>query len=178
MKKQLKLWYWRNIGCKMLGHRLLHSPAFCTRCHITAGYYPVEYIKKSRDKRWPELSAEDQDKVLKGIKIDPKPVEYYKKEFLWITETEMEVQKWLQIVEDDYILVMPDFDDRPHADISAEEAKELIKLDKEVKLDLAYINCPCKPKINWEGEKPIIIHNSFIDQKRVDESMGSLSTGA
>lgn len=69
-------------------------------------------------------------------------------------------QKWLRLDADDgWQVVIPDFDSKPHANVKIEEGR----------MELAWIDCPCKPKINI-GDK-MVVHNSFIDMAKIDESM-------
>jgi len=68
-------------------------------------------------------------------------------------------QKWLRLDADDgWQVVIPDFDSEPHSNDT-----------KKTKKELAWISCPCKPKVNILDK--IIVHNSFIDQKRILDSM-------
>lgn len=72
-------------------------------------------------------------------------------------------QKWLRLDGDDeWQVVIPDFDSKPHAN----------KLIKKGKMELAWLDCPCKPKIDI-GNK-IIVHNSFIDMAKIDESINKM----
>lgn len=76
-----------------------------------------------------------------------------------------EKQKWLRLDGDEgWQIVIPDIDIKPHS----------LTASKTEQNDLAWENCPCKPKINF-GDK-IIVHNSFEDEKRIEESMSLLST--
>lgn len=69
-------------------------------------------------------------------------------------------QKWLVLEEDDgWNIIIPDFDSKPHA----------TKFINPTKAELAGIECPCKPKINYLDKQ--IIHNSFIDEERINESI-------
>ena len=71
-----------------------------------------------------------------------------------------EKQKWLRLdVDDGWQIVVPNFDNKPHA----------IILEGQTKAELADANCPCKPKIDWIDK--IIIHNSFIDKEKIDKSL-------
>ena len=72
----------------------------------------------------------------------------------------MEKQKWHTIEEEDHIAVLPDTDIRPHAAISLEKSEELKKVEGS-EVEAADMNCPCKPRVDWSGRKPIVIHNSF-----------------
>lgn len=71
-------------------------------------------------------------------------------------------QRWLKIDGNDgWIIVVPDFDDKPHS------------LDTiNNKNELAMENCPCKPDINFIDK--ILVHKSFIDNNRINESLNKL----
>lgn len=71
----------------------------------------------------------------------------------------MEKQRWLNLQENGWQIVIPDFDTKPHAN----------KLIKKGKMEVAGFDCPCKPKIAMQER--IIIHNSFIDEERISKSM-------
>lgn len=73
-----------------------------------------------------------------------------------------EKQKWLIFDEESCVIIVPNFDSKPHGQTK----------DTDGKLLLAGFDCPCKPKMSWNGEKPMIIHNSFFDKERIDKSMG------
>lgn len=68
-------------------------------------------------------------------------------------------------MEDDWgwQIVIPNFDIRPHSTDPNPSRKEL-----------AYLDCPCKPKINFLEKT--IVHNSFIEIDAIEESMKRLST--
>lgn len=75
-----------------------------------------------------------------------------------------EKQKWLRIdVEDGWQVIIPDFDSKPHANIKIKEAE----------MELAWLDCPCKPKIDVGDQ--IIVHNSFIDMERINKSMDAFN---
>ena len=76
-------------------------------------------------------------------------------------------QKWLRLdLDDGWQAVVPDTDIKPHGiPTGKKEAK-----GKEV--ELAGMDCPCKPKVDV-GEK-IIIHNSFEDMERITQSVDAL----
>lgn len=72
-------------------------------------------------------------------------------------------QKWLVIEgQDDWQIIIPDFDSKPHADMTK-------KPKRSGKREVAWLNCPCNPEIDYLSKR--IIHNSFIDKARIDESM-------
>lgn len=56
-------------------------------------------------------------------------------------------------------MVLPETDSKPHG--FPEGGTEA---------DLAWLDCPCKPKVNALDK--MIVHNSFIDQERIDKAMG------
>lgn len=66
--------------------------------------------------------------------------------------------KWCVLEDDDVFHVVPDFDSKPHGFPVNGMAK------------LSDFDCPCKPKVMMCTYKPIIFHNSFIDQKKIDEA--------
>lgn len=69
-------------------------------------------------------------------------------------------QRWLRLDGDDsWQIVIPDSDIKPHS-VDPHPTKK----------EIAGIDCPCKPKIDFLNK--IIVHNSFEDMKRIDESMG------
>ena len=39
--------FWRNVGCKIFGHRFIYSPEFCQRCCLSCGYY-IQHISSFR----------------------------------------------------------------------------------------------------------------------------------
>jgi len=68
-------------------------------------------------------------------------------------------QKWLTLEADDgWQMIVPDYDSNPHSTDTHKTSKQVAGLD-----------CPCKPKVNSADK--VIIHNSFIDEKRISESM-------
>lgn len=73
-------------------------------------------------------------------------------------------QKWLVLKENGWVIVITDFDSKPHGFIKKNRNKGY----------LAGLDCPCKPEIDWLSQT--IIHNSFIDSERVEEAMKKLST--
>lgn len=70
-------------------------------------------------------------------------------------------QKWLRLEENGWHIVIPEADSKPHG-----FPKD--KLDAE----LAWQDCPCKPKINYLEKT--IAHNSFIDEERIEQSLTTL----
>jgi len=71
-----------------------------------------------------------------------------------------EKQKWLVLDGDDgWLIIIPNFDILPHSTTAKKDGEN----------DLAWLDCPCKPKVNV-GDK-IIVHNSFKDAKRIEESL-------
>lgn len=76
-------------------------------------------------------------------------------------------QKWIVAEEDDYVHVVPDWDMRPHASVLTPIME---------KFELSGEDCDCKPEVRLhdkKGEfiKPMIVHNSFLQQKKVNESL-------
>lgn len=69
-------------------------------------------------------------------------------------------QKWLTLDDEECVHVVPDFDSKPHGFPKGKGKAVLSDMD-----------CPCKPKIDFSGSKPIIVHNSFIDQEAIEKSM-------
>lgn len=74
---------------------------------------------------------------------------------------------WITIEDDDCIVVMPETDSKPHG---------VPKRKNQRKVDLAWMDCPCKPRLSTgtrEGafEKPMIIHNSFEEDAIIDQAM-------
>ena len=76
----------------------------------------------------------------------------------------MKKQKWLLLKYNGWHIVVPNFDIEPHGNIKKGKRNG----------DLAGMNCPCKPRVDWENQ--IIIHESFIHMKKVDGSMKKLFT--
>jgi hypothetical protein len=71
-------------------------------------------------------------------------------------------QKWLRIEEDNWTVIIPDFDSKPH---SADTTKRKKK-------GLAWLNCPCEPTVQYLVQ--VIIHNSFIDLEKIEKSVNKL----
>jgi hypothetical protein len=70
-----------------------------------------------------------------------------------------ERSKWLVIEENGWRIIIPDFDSKPHStDVTDSTDKKL-----------AWLDCPCKPKIDWQSG--MIIHNSFFDKEIIEKSM-------
>lgn len=77
----------------------------------------------------------------------------------------MERGQWLVEETDDFMIVIPEIDARPHG----------IKVS-ETEYDASGTECDCSPKVmagtaDALYEKPIVIHSSFDDQDRVLQSM-------
>lgn len=71
-------------------------------------------------------------------------------------------QKWLVIdTEKGWKLILPDPDILPHS----------LELEGN-KREVAGIECPCAPKIDYINQ--LIIHNSFYDKKRIEESINNI----
>lgn len=74
-----------------------------------------------------------------------------------------EQQKWLILEsDDDWQIIMPDVDIQPHSTDNSNSKKK----------DVAYIDCPCLPKIDYLNK--IIIHNSFRDSVLIDKSLENI----
>lgn len=77
------------------------------------------------------------------------------------------LHKWLLLQDKDEPVshIVPDFDSKPHG----------IPKGKN-KILLADIDCPCKPKLSIDKYgKTLIIHNSFIDQERINKSLNTFN---
>ena len=73
---------------------------------------------------------------------------------------DLELPKWLLLEDDENYIVMPEFDNRPHS------------VGKGKKRELAYMNCPCEPKLCLaDDDKWMIIHNCFITRDLINEEM-------
>lgn len=78
-------------------------------------------------------------------------------------------QRWLVIEDEGWDVIIPDFDDQPHGHI----------VDGETKCDLAWSDCPCKPRFLTSDKdgmyaRPKIIHNSFRDMNAIILAMNKL----
>lgn len=73
-----------------------------------------------------------------------------------------EKQKWLVYTEEEtgYIHIVPDTDIAPHG-----------YPNKENKAELEDFMCPCKPQVKNDDGIITIIHNSFEDAQRIEESI-------
>lgn len=68
-------------------------------------------------------------------------------------------QKWLRLDGDDgWQIIIPDWDEQAHSSSSRGKKRQL-----------AYMQCPCRPKINALDK--IIVHNSFLDTRKIDEAL-------
>lgn len=74
-----------------------------------------------------------------------------------------ERSKWLVLDDDEVIHVIPERDTKPHG----------IKKGSELKIELADINCPCNPQIDFSGKKVLVIHNSFEVKDYLDKLLQS-----
>ena len=69
----------------------------------------------------------------------------------------MKKQKWLVLKDDNnWNIIIPDFDILPHSTDK-----------KSRKRNLAYLDCPCKPEIDYLNQQ--IIHNSFEQIEKLKE---------
>jgi hypothetical protein len=69
-----------------------------------------------------------------------------------------ERSKWLVLEDEEVIHVIPESDIKPHG----------IRKTDELKVEVADINCPCHPEIDFTSKKIRIIHNSFEDIEYLD----------
>lgn len=77
----------------------------------------------------------------------------------------MEQKKNWTVLEDKNVIhVLPNMDIKPHG--FSKDGKSAVVSD---------FDCPCKPKINASGKKPLIVHNSFEDMKKIDDSINNLT---
>jgi hypothetical protein len=74
-----------------------------------------------------------------------------------------EDQVWKLYHEDNYILIIPDPDIKPHTDQAVD--------DDVGEYELGWLNCPCKPKMEFDGHTYTVIHNSFLNQERLEMSL-------
>lgn len=77
-----------------------------------------------------------------------------------LPQTKMDKQRSKWLVLDDYrvVHVLPETDTKPHG----------IRKGEELSVELADLNCPCKPKIDMSGKKTLVVHNSFEEQDYLD----------
>ena len=66
-------------------------------------------------------------------------------------------QKWLVLDDCSWKIVVPEIDVKPHS------------FPERLTTPLAAATCPCKPKISWREK--IIVHNSFMDEMRMNSSL-------
>lgn len=72
----------------------------------------------------------------------------------------LELPKWVLLEDDENYIVMPEFDNKSHS------------VGKGKKRQLAYMDCPCKPKLSLaDDNKWMIIHNCFLLKDIVDKEM-------
>lgn len=72
-----------------------------------------------------------------------------------------EKQKWLRLDADDgWQIIVPDIDSKPHI------SKKTSINNGE--LEIGWMDCECNPKVN--AFTKMIIHNSFIDKERINQS--------
>ena len=86
-------------------------------------------------------------------------------------------QEWLFIELDEFAIIIPSSDEKIHGFLKKKGQKQLTITDKNC------TKCPCGPSIELgvveDGEfneyrKPLIVHNSFLDTKRLSRQMKSL----
>lgn len=58
--------------------------------------------------------------------------------------------EWLVLEDDSCIHVIPETDIKPHGFSEDGKSAEVSDMD-----------CPCKPRVDFGGRKPMIVHNSF-----------------
>ena len=76
---------------------------------------------------------------------------------------EEDKQEWLTIeLGDGWKAIVPELDIEPHGFMTISEKGDI---------ELAGMDCVCKPKINSTSQ--LVIHNSFRDKKRIDEAMSA-----
>ncbi len=73
----------------------------------------------------------------------------------------MKKQMWNVLESNGWKIVIPETDSKPHGFPEGKQDAEL-----------AWMNCPCKPKI--DALNKMIVHNSFIDIERIDRQMETL----
>lgn len=69
------------------------------------------------------------------------------------------MHKWLKIEEGQTITVLPDRDIKPHSSDTHGDNRSI-----------AYLDCPCKPDIKFDGRCMWILHNSFEDIQKIEDS--------
>jgi hypothetical protein len=75
----------------------------------------------------------------------------------------MKTTKWIVIHGPNCVHVIPETDVLPHGYTGGKKSWRLADLD-----------CPCRPNVDFAGEKPIIVHHSFLDKKKIDDSMNKI----
>lgn len=76
--------------------------------------------------------------------------------------------KWAVLEDDLVIHVVPETDIKPHG----------IRKGNELSVEVADMNCPCKPKIDMSREKTLVVHNSFEDTEFLDKLLANPPTEA
>lgn len=81
--------------------------------------------------------------------------------------SKMSIKKnWLRLDDENgWQVIIPEIDIKPHG----------FPKPGVTKAEMAGSDCPCKPNVDWIHQ--IIIHNSFEEQKKIDDSMDKISTG-
>lgn len=74
-------------------------------------------------------------------------------------------QKWLRLEEQGWQIVIPNFDIEPHGFPDR-------SIKGKQKVELAFLNCPCKPDIDFLNK--VIAHHSFIEIKAIDDSLNKI----
>jgi hypothetical protein len=71
--------------------------------------------------------------------------------------------KWLVLDDDKYTHIVPETDVAPHG----------YTIDNK-ECELEGVLCPCNPKVRYENEKIIVIHNSFKEMEAVQLALKSI----
>ncbi len=71
-----------------------------------------------------------------------------------VPETVDKAQTWTVITFDEFTCVVPTTDSQPH--------------------ELESLSCPCKPRVEMEDGVTMVTHNSWRDEKSIDESLKGL----
>lgn len=74
------------------------------------------------------------------------------------------MSKWAIVEDEECVHIVPETDIKPHGFI--------IKGNKG---ELADMDCPCNPRVDFSGMKPLVIHNSFEYKDLIEKSMNSTS---
>lgn len=77
--------------------------------------------------------------------------------------------RWLLIDDGMFLVVLPNNDIKPHGHYK----------EGDTDVEVAGADCPCKPKVISGGngmayDKPIIVHNCFEDEKKIEDALQML----